>query len=60
MSLFAHAGGWDELAMFGIPIVTALVALRFVEKRAKAKAAERDASQDGTETRAAPLSDGDP
>lgn len=33
----AHAGGWDELLMFGIPIVLAIVAVRMVESRAKAK-----------------------
>jgi hypothetical protein len=35
--LLAHAGGWDELLMFGIPIVLAVVAVRMVEARAKAK-----------------------
>jgi uncharacterized membrane protein len=35
--LLAHAGGWDELLMFGIPVVLAIVAVRMVESRAKAK-----------------------
>jgi len=33
----AHQGGWDELLMFGIPIVIAVVGVRWAEKRAKAK-----------------------
>jgi hypothetical protein len=35
----AHQGGWDELLMFGVPIVLAVIAVRWAEKRGKAKRA---------------------
>lgn len=41
----AHLGGIDELGAYVIPIVLAIVALRWAEKRAKASAAERDGEQ---------------
>ena len=41
----AHQGGWDELLMFGIPIVLAVLAVRWAEKRGKAKRAT--AAEDG-------------
>lgn len=40
--ILAHQGGWDELLMFGIPIVLAVVAVRIAEKRGKAKRAKED------------------
>ena len=42
----AHQGGWDELLMFGLPILLAVFAVRWAEKRGKAKraaAAEEEA-----------------
>lgn len=41
----AHQGGWDELLMFGLPIVLAVMAVRWAERRAKRRsraAAEAD------------------
>lgn len=47
--LLAHQGGWDELAMFGIPIVLAVVGVRMVERRATRKRASAEtAATDGT------------
>ena len=31
--LLAHQGGWDEIMMFVVPVVVAIVAVRLVEKR---------------------------
>ena len=48
--LLAHQGGWDELLMFGLPIVLAVVAVRWAEKRGKANraaAAAADEAPDG-------------
>jgi hypothetical protein len=33
----AHQGGWDELLLFGVPVVVAIVAVRWAEQRAKAR-----------------------
>lgn len=38
--LVAHAGGWDEALMFGVPIVLAVVGVRYAERRAAAKATD--------------------
>lgn len=38
--LLAHQGGWDELFLFGAPVVLAIVGVRWAERRAKAKRAE--------------------
>ncbi len=38
--ILAHAGGWDEALMFGVPIVLAVVGVRYAERRAAARAAE--------------------
>jgi hypothetical protein len=38
--ILAHEGGWDELLMFGVPIVLAVVAVRWAERRAKRRAPE--------------------
>lgn len=34
MIVIAHQGGWDEVLLFAIPVVVALVAVRLVERRA--------------------------
>lgn len=33
----AHQGGWDEVLLFAIPVAVALIAVRFVERRARRK-----------------------
>ena len=33
----AHQYGWDEIILFAVPIVLALLAVRWVEKRSKRK-----------------------
>lgn len=33
--ILAHQGGWDELLMFGAPIVLAIVAVRWAERRGR-------------------------
>lgn len=38
----AHLGGIDEIGIYAIPVVLAIVALRWADKRARASAAERD------------------
>jgi hypothetical protein len=47
--ILAHQGGWDELIMFGIPIVLAIVGVRWADRRAKATRSKSDApvSDDG-------------
>lgn len=35
--LFAHQYGWDEIAMFLVPIVLAIAGVRYAEKRAAAR-----------------------
>ncbi|NNF63486.1 MAG: hypothetical protein HKN07_04430 [Acidimicrobiia bacterium] len=35
MRFFAHAGGWDELLFFGVPVIVAITAVRWAEKRTK-------------------------
>ncbi len=33
--LLAHQGGWDEVALFGLPIVAALLLVRWAERRSR-------------------------
>lgn len=57
-ALVAHSWGWDELIFFGIPIVLALVGIRWVERRAGQRYAETHgeaAGQEGAD-RTAPAS----
>jgi len=42
--LLAHQGGWDELLMFGLPIVLAVLAVRWADRRAKARQDEAPAT----------------
>lgn len=35
--LLAHQYGWDEIAMFLVPIVLAIAGVRYAEKRAAAR-----------------------
>jgi hypothetical protein len=43
--LFAHQYGWDEIALFLVPIVLAVAGVRFAEKRA-AERKQREAAED--------------
>ena len=46
----AHQGGWDELLMFGAPILLAILAVRWVERRAKVRSdAREDAADERTD-----------
>ena len=48
--VLAHGSGIDDILMFGIPVVVAVIALRVAEKRAKARIeAEHPADQNGSE-----------
>ncbi len=38
MNVFAHYGGIDEIGIFVVPVILALVALRWAERRARNKA----------------------
>lgn len=40
MNMFAHYGGIDEIAVFVVPVILALVALRWAERRARTKVAD--------------------
>lgn len=35
--IVAHQGGWDEILLFAGPVVLAIVAVRWAERRAQAK-----------------------
>lgn len=37
VNLFAHLGGIDEIGIYFVPVVVALLALRWMEKRARAQ-----------------------
>jgi hypothetical protein len=43
--IFAHYGGIDEIGIFVVPVVLAILAMRWAEKRAKRVAAEREAAK---------------
>ena len=48
---FAHQGGWDEILMFAVPIVIAVLAVRWVERRNRNdidSADENDTSDGGS------------
>lgn len=47
--LLAHMGGIDEIGIFVIPAVLAIFALRWAEKRARAKAEPSATAPDGGE-----------
>lgn len=44
--MLAHYGGIDEIGIFVLPVVAAILALRWAEKRARARA-EGQASDQG-------------
>ncbi|HWL49781.1 MAG TPA: hypothetical protein VNT92_07875 [Acidimicrobiia bacterium] len=41
--IFAHYGGIDEIGIFVVPAVLAILALRWADRRAKRAAAEKEA-----------------
>lgn len=43
--IFAHYGGIDEIGIFVLPAVLAILALRWAEKKAKRTAAEKGAAE---------------
>ena len=50
--VLAHYGGIDEIGIFVLPAVLAILALRWAEKKAKRSAAEKEsmaASEEGTD-----------
>lgn len=42
MSIFAHLAGIDEVGIYVIPIVLAIVSLRWAEKRSRSAAEEKE------------------
>lgn len=42
--VLAHQYGWDEIAMFLVPIVLAVAGVRYAEKRAAAKRRDAETS----------------
>lgn len=42
LSILAHLGGIDEVGIYVIPILVAIVSLRWAEKRARSAAKERE------------------
>lgn len=41
----AHLGGIEEIGIYAIPVVLAIMALRWADKRARASATEEDGEQ---------------
>jgi hypothetical protein len=44
--IFAHYGGIDEIGIFVLPAVLAILALRWAEKKAKRAAAQKEEDQE--------------
>ncbi len=42
--LLAHQGNWDEILMFLIPVVLAIGAVRWAERRSRSKASREEAA----------------
>ena len=47
--MLAHAGGWDEILMVGIPIALFVVLLYIASRRASARAEADDVGADSSE-----------
>lgn len=47
--LLAHQGGWDELLLFGAPIVLAFLVIRYVEKRGNARRPESNQEESASQ-----------
>jgi hypothetical protein len=45
--LFAHQFGWDEILMFAVPIVLALIGVRYAESRAAGRQSAQHADEEG-------------
>jgi hypothetical protein len=46
--ILAHGSGIDDLFMFGIPVIGAVIALRVAEKRAQARLEAEEQRAEGT------------
>ncbi len=57
--IFAHYGGIDEIGVFVVPAVLAILALRWAERRAKRAAAEKAADPEMEAVSADEGTDGD-
>ena len=57
--IFAHYGGIDEIGVFVVPAVLAILALRWAERRARRAAAEKEAEPEMEAVSADEGSDGD-
>lgn len=44
--VFAHQFGWDEILMFAVPIVLAVIGVRYAESRAAKRQAAQQAADD--------------
>ena len=40
--ILAHQGGWDEFLMFAVPIIIAVGAVKYAERRGAKKQADAD------------------
>ena len=40
--IYAHAGGWDEILLFALPVLILLVGIGFAERRRKRQGAPPD------------------
>jgi len=45
--IIAHNGNWDEILMFAVPIVIAIGAVKWAERRGARKRAESDQDRKG-------------
>ncbi|HEX2405258.1 MAG TPA: hypothetical protein VHM29_11200 [Acidimicrobiia bacterium] len=57
--IFAHYGGIDEIGVFVVPAVLAILALRWAERRAKRAAAEKEPESEMEAVSADEGTDGD-
>ena len=57
--IFAHYGGIDEIGVFVVPAVLAILALRWAERRAKRAAAEKEVEPEMEAVSADEGTDGD-
>ncbi len=46
-ALLAHQGGWDEVLLFAIPAVGALLVIRWAERRARRRGEVDEPPDDG-------------
>jgi len=48
--VLAHGSGIDEILMFGIPVIVAVLALRLAEKRARQRVEHEAGDTEGTDS----------